>query len=111
MMDTRDRYFFNTNAISPHEIFHRFCRFRKPLIVFFCDIANGLACNDHTSFRMYLFGIILANNHFFYSKKLVFVYLDNFLKFNRILKKLFSAFLEKLKRIASFKKSVFNFFN
>ena len=42
--------------------------------------------------RVRLFGIILANNHFFHLKKSVFIYLDNFLK------------------IIS-KKSVFNFFN
>ena len=45
--------------------------------------------------RVRLFGIILANNYFFHPKKSVFVYLDKFLKINRISKKsVFSFFGE-----------------
>ena len=47
---------------------------------------------------VHLFRIILTNNQF-KKKKSVFVYLDNFLKINRISKNMFSTFLEKLKRL------------
>ena len=60
----------------------------------------------------FVWDFILGNNHFFHLKKLIFVYLDNFLKINIISKKsVFSLFEEAEKSSFWKKKNQFSAFS